>query len=47
MLFSVELPVASTTRRFDRPWVYSWYRMLASFAPLDGTHGSCSSVAPG
>ena len=24
MLFSVELPLASTTRRLDRPWVYSW-----------------------
>src|SRR5690349_9183211 len=37
MLFSVELPVASTTRRFDRPWVYSWYRISAEFDELLGT----------
>src|SRR4051812_14416135 len=37
MLFSVELPVASTTRRLDRPWVYSWYRMSAESAELVGT----------
>src|SRR3954469_20577981 len=47
MLFSVELPEASTTRRLDRPWVYSWYRMLASFAPLLGTKASWVSSAPG
>ena len=24
MLPSVEMPLASTTSRLDRPWVYSW-----------------------
>src|SRR4051794_41981772 len=44
MLFSVELPLASTTRRLDRPWGYSWYSTDASREPVVGTNGS--SAAP-
>src|SRR5690242_16678758 len=40
MLFRVELPPASTTRRFDRPCVYSWYRISAEFDELVATVAS-------
>ena len=47
MLLSVELPLASMTRRFDRPCVYSWYSTEASSEPVVGTKGSSASVKPG
>src|SRR3954447_363530 len=50
MSLSVELPLASMTRRLDRPWVYSWYSTLASNAELVGTYGppvTGSSLVPG
>src|SRR3954447_22446074 len=44
----VELPSASTTSRFDRPWVYSWYTVSASSPTLVGENGSPSGyVVPG